>query len=239
MKDTKDIVRKGYAAIAKTGGCCCKSKKIAQQIGYSQGDTDELSDANLGLGCGNPTAIGEIKEGDVVLDLGCGAGFDAFLAQRKVGSEGKVIGVDMTEEMITKAKQNAGKLDVKNVEFVLGDIEDLPINDETIDIIISNCVINLAPDKDEVFQEAYRVLKTGGALYLSDIVLLGELTPEQKQNPELLTGCVAGALPKDVYLDKLKKAGFSVEVKKENKEISKQQYAGINLESISIKAKKE
>lgn len=239
MKDTKDIVRKGYAVIAKTGGCCCKSKKIAEQIGYSQDDTDELSDANLGLGCGNPTAIGEIKEGDVVLDLGSGAGFDVFLAQRKVGPTGKVIGVDMTEEMIAKAKQNAKKLGVENVEFILGDIEDLPINNEMINVIISNCVINLAPDKDKVFHEAYRVLKNGGALYLSDIVLLGELTSEQKQNPELLTGCVAGALQKEEYLNKLKSAGFNVEIKKENKEISKQQYQGINLESISVKAKKE
>lgn len=239
MKDTKDIVRKGYAVIARTGGCCCKSKKIAKQIGYSQDDTDELSNANLGLGCGNPTAIGEIKEGDVVLDLGSGAGFDVFLAQRKVGHKGRVIGVDMTKEMIAKAKQNAEKLNVKNVEFILGDIEDLPVNDASIDIIISNCVINLAPDKDKVFQEAYRVLKNGGALYLSDIVLLGELTSDQKQSPELLTGCVAGALQKEEYLNKLKNAGFNVEIKKENKEISKQQYQGINLESISVKAKKE
>ncbi|MBU4453196.1 arsenite methyltransferase, partial [Patescibacteria group bacterium] len=221
---------------AKTNSCGCKCKNVATQIGYSQTDITQLSDANLGLGCGNPTAIGEIKEGDVVLDLGCGAGFDVFLAQRKVGSKGKVIGVDMTEEMITKAKQNASKLDVKNVEFVLGDIEDLPINDETIDVIISNCVINLAPDKDKVFQEAHRVLKHGGALYLSDIVLLGDLTPEQKQNPELLTGCVAGALPKENYLEKIRNAGFAVEIKKENKDISKQQYSGINLESLSVKA---
>lgn len=238
MKDIKKIVKQGYSNIAKSGSCCCKSKKISSQIGYSDDDMEALSEANLGLGCGNPTAIGEIAEGDAVLDLGSGAGFDAFLAQRKVGASGKVIGVDMTPEMIERARKNTDKLKVENVEFILGDIEALPIEDSSIDIVISNCVVNLSPDKDKVFQEAYRVLKVGGALFLSDIVLLSGLTPEQQGDDYLLTGCVAGALLKEGYLQKIKNAGFTLEIKKENKEISKQQYQGIDLESISIKAVK-
>jgi len=192
--------------------------------------------ANLGLGCGNPVAISKIKEGDTVLDLGCGAGFDCFLASKKVGKTGKVIGVDMTKEMIDRARANAEKLGIKNVEFVLGEIEKLPIQDNSIDIIISNCVINLTPDKTKTFNEAYRVLKTGGRIYLSDIVLLGELTEEQKNDKDLLSGCVAGALQKEDYLGKIKNVGFKVNILSENKEISKQQYQGIALESLGVEA---
>ncbi|MFH1712231.1 MAG: arsenite methyltransferase [Patescibacteria group bacterium] len=213
-----------------------KNKKISAEIGYDLDDINNLTEANLGLGCGNPTALGEIKEGDVVLDLGCGAGFDTFLAQRKVGESGKVIGVDMTPEMLIKARGNAEKLEVSNVEFILGDIEDLPVEDDSIDVAISNCVINLAPDKEKVFQEIYRVLKPGGKLFVSDIVLLGELTPEQLADEKLLTGCVAGALPKADYLKIISDAGLHFEIMKENTEISKTQYQGINLESISLKA---
>jgi len=189
-----------------------------------------------GLGCGNPIAISKIKEGDVVLDLGSGAGFDCFLASKKVGKLGKVIGVDMTPEMIERAKSNAKKHSFSNVEFKLGHIEDLPIEDETIDIIISNCVINLSPDKLKVFKEAYRVLKKQGKMYVSDIVLLGDLTNEQKNNPDLIAGCVAGAVKKDDYLSLIKKAGFKHNILNEDKEISKKQYQGINLESIKIEA---
>ena len=235
-KKVKSVVKDGYAQIATSESCCCQSKKVSSEIGYDAKDIEQLSDANLGLGCGNPTAIGEIKEGDVVLDLGSGAGFDAFLAQRKVGESGKVIGIDMTPEMIAKAQANAEKLKVTNVEFILGDIEALPIEDGSIDVVISNCVINLAPDKDKVFQEISRVLKSDGRLFVSDIVLLGELTAEQKVDEALLTGCVAGALMKDDYLQKIANAGLILEINKENKAISKQQYQGINLESISIKA---
>ena len=203
-------------------------------IGYSN---EELkTPGNLGLGCGNPIAISKIKEGDVVLDLGSGAGFDCFLASKKVGKLGKVIGVDMTPEMIERAKSNAKKHSFSNVEFKLGHIEDLPIEDETIDIIISNCVINLSPDKLKVFKEAYRVLKKQGKMYVSDIVLLGDLTNEQKNNPDLIAGCVAGAVKKDDYLSLIKKAGFKHNILNEDKEISKKQYQGINLESIKIEA---
>jgi ubiquinone/menaquinone biosynthesis C-methylase UbiE len=245
MKDSKEIkkiVKEKYKEIATTNcgcGCSCKSSQnIAQEIGYSDDDIKMGEGANLGLGCGNPVAISKIKEGDVVLDLGCGAGFDCFLASKKAGQTGKIIGVDMTEEMIKKAKANAKKLGVKNVEFVLGEIEKLPIEDNSIDIIISNCVINLTPDKTKTFEEAYRVLKSGGKIYLSDIVLLGELSEKQKNDKDLLSGCVAGALLKDDYLDKIKNAGFRVSILSENKEISKQQYAGIALESLAIEAVK-
>jgi len=168
------------------------------------------------------------------LDLGCGAGIDCFLATQKVGKNGKVIGVDMTEEMIKKAKLNAKKLGAKNIKFVLGEIENLPIKDNSIDIIITNCVINLTPDKTETFKEAYRVLRKGGKMYISDIVLLKELSKEQKNNKDLLTGCVAGALLKEDYLEKIRKVGFDVHILSENEEISKQQYHGIALESLMV-----
>ncbi|HBK34985.1 arsenite S-adenosylmethyltransferase [Candidatus Uhrbacteria bacterium RIFOXYA2_FULL_40_9] len=238
MNNIKNIVKQGYTQIAQSCGCSCRAKKVASEIGYTDEDVQSLQEANLGLGCGNPTAIGDIKEGDVVLDLGCGAGFDVFLAQRRVGQTGKVIGVDMTPAMLELAKRNAEKMKVKNVEFILGDIESLLIDSNSIDIVISNCVINLAPNKDNVFQEAYRVLKKGGSLYVSDIVLLSELSDEQRHNEELLTGCVAGALLKEEYLQKILDAGFLIEIKKENKKISKQQYQGIDLESLSVKATK-
>jgi arsenite methyltransferase len=238
-KNIKNIVKEGYSNIASEKCSCqcgCKSSKenISEQIGYSKEEIKKFSDANLGLGCGNPLALSEIKEGDIVLDLGSGAGFDAFLALQKVGEKGKVIGVDMTEKMIEKARANAEKYGYENVEFKLGDIENLPIENDSVDIIISNCVINLAPDKDKVFSEAYRVLKKGGKMYVSDIVLLGELTEEQKNNEKLLVGCVGGALQKEDYIRKIKEAGFEVKVLDEDKKISKTQYEGIKLESLKV-----
>lgn len=197
-----------------------------------------VGEANLGLGCGNPLAFGKIKEGDVVLDLGSGAGIDAILAAQKVGSKGKVIGVDMTEEMVGKAKENAKKQNITNVEFLLGEIEKLPLKDNSVDTIITNCVINLTPDKAKTFSEAYRVLKQGGKIYLSDIVLLEELTEEQRSNKQLISGCVAGALLRDDYLSKIRRAGFNVHVLYENTGISKQQYNGIPLESIMVELTK-
>jgi ArsR family transcriptional regulator len=240
---TKQIVKKYYSKIAKGGSCCgCKkqteNEQIAKSIGYSDEEIKSFSVANLGLGCGNPTGMGEIKEGETVLDLGSGAGFDCFLAVKKVGKNGKVIGVDMTEEMIEVARENAKKHGYDNVEFKLGDIENLPIEDNSIDVVISNCVINLAPDKSKVFKEVYRVLKKGGRMYLSDIVLLGDLTKEQKENEELIAGCVGGALLKDDYLNLIKKAGFEVKILSEDKDISKRQYQGALLESLKVEAKK-
>ena len=238
-KDTiKKIVKDRYKEIAVSGSSCgCgrdNANSISKSIGYSDEELKIVGEANLGLGCGNPLAFGKIKEGDIVLDLGSGAGIDAILAAKKVGSKGKVIGVDMTEEMVIKARNNAKKQNITNVEFLLGDIENLPLKDNSVDTIITNCVINLTPDKDKTFSEAYRVLKSGGRIYLSDIVLLKELSKEQKNNKDLLTGCVAGALLKGDYLDKIKKAGFDVHILSENKEISKQQYHGIALESLMV-----
>jgi SAM-dependent methyltransferase len=239
-KEIKKIVKKKYGEIVSNSACSCGcngNKNISKSIGYSENDINS-AEGNLGLGCGNPVAIGKIKEGDTVLDLGCGAGFDCFLAAKKVGANVKVIGVDMTEAMIERAKLNAQKLGAKNVEFILSEIEKMPIKDNSVDIIITNCVINLTPDKLETFKEARRVLKPGGRIYLSDIVLLEELSKEQKNDRDLLTGCVAGALLKNDYLQKIEEAGFSVNILYENKEISKVQYGGINLESLMIEAVK-
>jgi ArsR family transcriptional regulator len=243
-KDVKRIVKDSYSNIVKKGSCgCCNGTQndveIAKSIGYSDNEIAMASEANLGLGCGNPTALAKIKEGDIVLDLGSGAGFDAFLALKKVGDSGKVIGVDMTEEMINKARNLADKYGFKNVEFRLGEIESLPVENESIDVIISNCVINLAPDKLKVFKEAYRVLKEDGRMYVSDIVLLGELTDEQRNDSELIAGCVGGALLKDEYLKIITEASFSYHILDEDIDISKRQYNGINLESLKIEIYKK
>jgi ubiquinone/menaquinone biosynthesis C-methylase UbiE len=164
--------------------------------------------ANLGLGCGNPVAIASLKEGETVLDLGSGAGFDAFLASGRVGEKGRVIGVDMTPEMLQRARQNALKGNYKNVEFRLGEIEHLPVDSNTVDVIISNCVINLSPDKQSVFNEAFRVLKSGGRLMVSDLVLVKELPEAIKESIEAYVGCLAGAVKRDDYLAFIKDAGF-------------------------------
>jgi len=242
--EIKQIVKKHYDRIASAGGCCScgcgqvENERIAKSIGYSEEEIASVGEANLGLGCGNPTAMAEIKVGDIVLDLGSGAGVDCFLAAKKVGSKGKVIGVDMAEEMIAKAEANAKKYGYKNVEFKLGDIEDLPIEDNSVDAVISNCVVNLAPDKARVFKEVYRVLKKGGRMYVSDIVLLKNLSRGQREDEELIAGCVGGALLKDDYLQIIKDAGFSVKILGEDKDISKRQYQGIPLESLKVEAKK-
>lgn len=239
-KKTKDIVKKHYSKIASKcqSSCSCNSnfdsEQISKAIGYSDRDIQNVPEANLGLGCGNPLAFGQIKKGDVVLDLGSGAGFDSFIASKKVGPSGKVIGVDMTKEMIDKAQENAEKYEYKNVEFRFGDIENLPVENDSVDIIISNCVINLAPDKFKVFKEAYRVLKKSGKLFVSDIVLLEELTTEQRCNEKLIAGCVGGALLKENYLKIISDAGFKYNILDEDTEISKTQYNGINLESLKV-----
>ncbi|MBC8495073.1 arsenite methyltransferase [archaeon] len=241
-EQTKQNIKEAYGKIARNNsGCGCSTsccgttnKYISRSIGYSDEEMNSVPDANLGLGCGNPTALGSIKEGDIVLDLGSGAGFDAFLAAKKIGDTGKVIGIDMTEEMIKKAKENAEKYDYKNTEFRLGDIEDMPVEDNSVDVIISNCVINLATDKDKVFSEAFRVLKENGKMFVSDIVLLKELSEKQKNDKDLISGCVGGALLRDEYLAKIKNAGFQVKILGEDIDISKRQYNGIALESLKI-----
>jgi len=190
---------------------------MSKKIGYTSEELSQVpKGSNLGLGCANPVALSSLREGELVLDLGSGAGFDCFLASAKVGKSGKVIGVDMTPEMIEKARQNARKGNYKNVEFKLGDIENLPVEDDSVDVIISNCVINLSPDKEKIFQESFRVLKPGGRIMISDIVLLKELPDFLKNSVEAYTSCLSGAIKKENYLELIEKAGFSdVEVLQE------------------------
>jgi ubiquinone/menaquinone biosynthesis C-methylase UbiE len=215
-KDVKEFVKKRYGEIAETGDSCCPScncgpsaTEVALQIGYSKEDLNSIPEvSSMGLGCGNPVALASLKEGETVLDLGSGGGIDVFLAAKKVGLKGKVIGVDMTEEMVNKARTIASKYNYENVEFKLGEIEHLPIEDETVDVIISNCVINLAPDKEKVFREANRVLKPNGRILISDIVTEEELPIEVRKSFKAWAGCVAGALEKNQYLATIKKAGF-------------------------------
>ncbi len=240
-EDVKRAVKRHYTQAATKGTCCCggaKDEDISKALGYVEKDISAFPEANLGLGCGNPIALGRIREGDVVLDLGSGAGLDCFLAARKVGTTGHVIGVDMTEAMIEKARKNAATYGFKHVEFRLGDIGQLPVDNASVDVIISNCVINLAPDKKAVFADAYRVLKHKGRMFISDIVLLKELTSEQRNDVDLITGCVSGAMLRDEYLNLIKDAGFAVTILAENTAISKQQYQSIPLESLTVEATK-
>jgi arsenite methyltransferase len=220
-KQIKKKVREGYAKIATQETTCCGSievccgkantpEEISRTIGYTDEQLHSVPDgANLGLGCGNPTAIVSLQPGEIVLDLGSGAGFDCFLAANKVGPTGKVIGVDMTPEMLRKARQNAKKAGYTNVEFRRGEIEKLPVENTSVDVVISNCVINLSPDKKKVFEETFRVLRSGGRLAVSDIVLLKDLPEKIKNSVEAYVGCISGAILKDRYLKLIKDAGFT------------------------------
>jgi len=219
--EIKKAVRERYAKVAGSDcscGCCGDTAAwpstdmaadYSKQIGYSEAEISSVPEGtNLGLGCGNPVALASLKEGEIVLDLGSGPGFDCFLAAGRVGKSGRVIGVDMTPEMLLKARENEAKGGYENVEFRLGEIENLPVADSSVDVIISNCVINLSPHKDRVFKEAYRVLKPGGRLMVSDIVLLAELPEKVKASVAAYVGCVAGASKKQEYLDAISGAGF-------------------------------
>ena len=218
--EIKKSVRDGYARIARTSGSCCLPSAsccgggqtveiISRDIGYSDDDMKNVPEgANLGLGCGNPIALASLREGETVVDLGSGAGFDCFLAARQVGESGRVIGVDMTPEMLDKARQNARKGGYATVEFRLGEIENLPVADGTADIVISNCVVNLSPDKKRVFREAFRVLKPGSRLMVSDIVLLKPIPSRIRESIEAYIGCVSGADMKEDYLQAIGSAGF-------------------------------
>jgi arsenite methyltransferase len=215
-KRIQKIVRDAYGKIAKgkrncgCGTCGSEAKTFAKSIGYSEEELKVVpAEANLGLSCGNPTALAGIKTGEVVLDLGSGAGFDCFLAASKVGPTSKVIGVDMTPEMIEKARDNAQKNGVKNVEFRLGEIENLPVADESVDVVISNCVINLSADKSRVFSEIYRVLKPGGRIAISDIALKKELPRKVQDNIAAYVGCVAGAILVDDYKRTVESSGLT------------------------------
>jgi len=245
----KRIVKKRYGKIAVEGGSCgcgtdcCSGNsqdpiKISASLGYSDTELKVAPESNLGLGCGNPGSLGTIKEGDVVLDLGSGAGMDAFLAARRVGKKGKVIGVDITKEMVRKARRNAKRNGFDNVEFRHGDIEDLPVESSLIDVVLSNCVINLVPDKSKAFKEAFRVLRSGGSMYISDMVLLKELTERQREDEDLIGGCVGNAILRDEYLGLVKAAGFQIDKVSHDEEIGKRQYKGLPVESIKIVARK-
>lgn len=216
-QDIKNAVKEGYSRVARNASSCCgsgccssaKPVSISKKIGYTDEQMRSVPEgANLGLGCGNPIALASLKEGEAVLDLGSGAGFDCFLASNAVGPQGRVIGVDMTEEMLVRARANAEKGGYGNVEFRLGEIEALPVEDNFVDAIISNCVINLVPDKKKAFREAFRVLRPGGRLMVSDIVLKKKLPDSVLQSIEAYVGCVAGAVTKEKYLDAISSAGF-------------------------------
>ncbi|NSW58111.1 MAG: arsenite methyltransferase [Armatimonadetes bacterium] len=213
MDDIKQVVRDNYGEIARRNaegrreGIVTRSDAVA--IGYDETDLTSVPEgANMGLGCGNPTAIAGLKPGETVLDLGSGGGFDCFLAANAVGPEGRVIGVDMTEAMICAARANAEKGGYHNVEFRLGEIEALPVDSSSVDVIISNCVINLVPDKAAAFAEAFRVLKPGGRLHVSDIVLGGDAPQEILESVAAYVNCVAGAVSREEYLSRMAEAGF-------------------------------
>lgn len=247
--ELKEMVKEKYGQIAdenkEAPGCCgsgcgCGStldtalmaEDYANLKGY-------VSDADLGLGCGLPTVFAHMKEGNTVIDLGSGAGNDAFVARSVVGSSGKVIGVDMTEKMIALARINAEKLRYSNVEFRLGDIENMPVAGEVADVVVSNCVLNLVPNKRKAFEETYRILKPGGHFSVSDIVLQGELPDHLKEAAEMYAGCVSGAIQKNEYLDIIRKAGFSnIQVQKERiinipEEILKQYISDVEIKNLN------
>jgi SAM-dependent methyltransferase len=240
--DTKANIKEVYDNVAKSGESCsfggkscgCRAK-VSQDIGYTREELDALADANLGLGCGHPISLGDIKEGNTIVDLGSGAGLDCFLAARKVGKTGKVIGIDVSEEMLKKATANAAKYGYTNVEFRLGDIENMPVKNNVADIIISNCVLSLAVDKAVAFKEAYRVLKSGGKMYVSDIVLLDALTDQQKNDANLRGTCALSAIDKTDYLNKLVATGFEVEIVDEDLNVNKTKYNNATLPISSLK----
>jgi len=249
----RKAVREQYGKVAESGnsGCGCSAtsccdesgtdaKTASMELGYSNTDVNHVPEgANMGLGCGNPRAIASLKAGETVLDLGSGGGFDCFLAVNEVGKSGTVIGVDMTPEMVSKARANADKAGHNNVDFRLGEIENLPVADDVVDVIISNCVINLSPEKAKVFQESYRVLKSGGRLAISDIVATAELPEQQKNDLALFTGCMSGASSIDEIVSMLKNAGFEnikINPKDTSKEFIRNWAPGRRIEDYVVSA---
>lgn len=261
-KDTiREAVRDRYAEIALSGSSCCggvggcgsgdpgvdggrldrKAGRVQSlKLGYSEEDVATVpAGANLGLGCGNPKAIAQLKPGEVVVDLGAGAGFDCFLAAQAVGPEGRVIGVDMTPEMLTAARENARESGFQNVDFRLGEIEHLPIGDNTADVVISNCVINLSPDKAQVYREAFRVLKPGGRLAVSDVVATTELPQEWRDDMRLLSACISGASSAAEAKQMLEAAGFVevvIQPRDQSREFIQEWEAGRKLEDYVLSA---
>jgi len=246
----KNDVRDAYAKVVESTntGCCsgdsgCSTTADASRsldLGYSAGEMDSVPDgANMGLGCGNPKAIASLKAGESVLDLGSGGGFDCFLASNEVGPTGHVIGVDMTPQMISRSRENAAKSAQSNTEFRLGEIENLPVADSTVDVIISNCVLNLSPDKARVMKESYRVLKPGGRLAISDLVATADIPEELLNDKAMFTGCMAGATPLQELESILKDAGFtelSIQPKDESKDFIRDWAQGSNIEKYIVSA---
>ena len=263
-EELKETVRKKYAQISEQGAdynarsCCGAGGSSTKVYNIMTDDYSELEgynkDADLGLGCGLPTQFAKIKQGDTVIDLGSGAGNDAFVARHETGPEGKVIGIDFTPEMLKQARKNVDKLGFKNVEFRFGDIDDMPVTENTADVVVSNCVLNLVPNKLKVFSEIYRVLKPGGHFSISDIVLEGELPPALKSDAEMYAGCVSGAIQKSDYLNMISMTGFSnITVQKQKpivipddilgqylneEEINEFNSGGIGIYSITVFAQK-
>lgn len=248
-EDIKDSIRKSYAGIALKGSdscasdssCCCidassNSKQLLTNIGYEESDFEGVPDeAKLGLGCGNPILVAALKEGDVVLDLGSGGGIDCFLASKRVGETGYVIGVDMTPEMISLARKNLEKSGYTNMDFRLGEIEHLPVADASVDVIISNCVINLSMDKERVFREAFRVLKPGGRLAIADIVATEKLPQEIKEDPAMISSCIGGAEYVEDLKTMLVSAGFNdirMVPRDKSKEVISSCATGSNVENL-------
>ena len=252
----RESVREKYAKVANAvteddcdapaASCCGTSDDeaintlISTRLGYSQAELNAVpSGADMGLGCGNPQAIAALKAGETVVDLGSGGGFDCFLASPEVGETGRVIGIDMTPDMISKARNNASTGKFSNVEFRLGEIEHLPVSDNSVDVIISNCVINLSPDKGQVFKEAYRILKTGGRLAISDVVATIELPEEMKNDPLLIAGCMGNAALIDDLTNDLEAAGFrdiAIQPKDASKEFIQDWAPGIGVENYVVAA---
>lgn len=255
VEDVKKEVRDAYGRVVESNNqnkscgngrsCCGVSAKpdpsYSQELGYTQEELESAPEgSNMGLGCGNPQAIASLKQGEIVLDLGAGGGFDAFLASRKVGPNGKVYGVDMTPEMLSTARANAAREGYKNVEFLLGEIEHLPLPNNTVDVIISNCVINLSTNKEQVFKESFRVLKDGGRLAISDMVAYRPLPPEMVNNKELYCNCISGAIPIDDLKNILSKEGFTdivVETQENSRMFIKDWVPGSDAENYVISAK--